>query len=230
MKKEHEQSSQLTEKPPRGLISKLLWTLAIPATAPYMFNITKNNKEVLAILLLIGTAAFKIYSSGFMISEEVTKEKYTIEQVELLNSTYKLTIEIGEFQAFNNEIDSDYLKLTYMVASVVSTIPISKIGLMWLDKQDNFYSEQSITGEYHYYFTDKKTGNSSFGGRCEVVVDKENFNKLNEIDSYILGFGGNDAYCEYSWGYKRHGMATKDFGWAHKKLQDELTIYNDNKK
>ncbi len=173
-------------------------------------------------------AAFNIYSSGFLINKEVVKEKYPLPQVELLSSTYKLTREIGEFQAFNNEIDNDYLKMTYIVASVVSAIPISKLGLMWLDKQNTHYSEQSITGEYHYYFTDEKTGEGSFGGSCEVVIYKENFNKLNEIGAYVLGFGGNDAHCEYSWGYKIHGMNKENFGWAHKRLKAELATYNTN--
>ena len=219
---ELETKSQSENKSERGLVSKLLWSAALPCTAPYMFNVGGNHKEKLAALLLVGTLGFNINSTGFLINEQISKTEYKLEQTDLIHSTYKIKKEIGEYQAFNRELKKDYLNMAYMGASIISPIPVAKIGLTILDKKSDKYTEESIDGKFDYYFEDDKTKKSVLGGSCDVTIYQENFNKLNNIKSYILDFGGDDVQCEYAWGYDTHGMNTENFGWAHKRLKSDL--------
>jgi len=204
-------------KKERSLIRKLLWTVVFPFLAPYMFNIGGNSKEKLLVILFIGTVGFNLYAQGVLLSEEIIKEKYNLQETSFIQNTYKIRQTISEFQAFNKEIDNSFLKLSYIAASAITPIPLGKLGMLALGKTQNSYDETVIKGRFDYYFADDK-----FGGSCEVKISQENFGKLADISSYILGFGGDDVHCEYAWGHKLHGMNADAFGWAHRELEKSL--------
>jgi hypothetical protein len=204
-------------KKERSLVSKLLWTAVFPFLAPYMFNIGGNSKEKLLVTLLVGTLGFNLYSQGILSSEENSKEKYNLHETSFIQNTYKINRTISEFQAFNEEIDQLYLKIGYVTASAITPIPLGKLGMLALGESQDSYDETIIMGSFNYYFADDK-----LGGSCDVEIDQENFDKLDDIKSYILGFREVDVHCEYAWGYKIHEMDPDSFGWAHAKLDKSL--------
>lgn len=209
--------SILNSKKERSIVSKLLWTVVLPFLAPYMFNIGGKNKEILAIILLVGTIGFNLYAQGILSSDNIAKEKYNLQETSFIQNTFKINRSISEFQAFNKEIEPWYFKMVYVTTSAVTPIPLGKLGMMILGKTQNSYDETIIVGEFNYYVKDDKSS-----GTCEVKIAQENFEKLDEINSYSLGFGGDEAMCEYSWGHKAHGTKTDNFGWAYAELEQSL--------
>lgn len=205
-------------KKERSLISKLLWTVIFPFLAPYMFKIGgKENKELLAIIILILTLGFNLYAQDILSSTEISKAKYNLQETSFIQNTYKISRTISEFQAFNKEIDNLYLKIGYVTASAITPIPLGKLGMLVLGKSQNSYEETIIKGSFNYSFEGDK-----LAGSCEVVISQENFGKLNNIASYRLGVDGNGVNCEFSWGYKIHGGNPDSFGWAHTELKKTL--------
>ena len=206
-------------KKERSLIIKLLWTIIFPFLAPYMFNFGGEGKEKLLVILFIGTVGFNLYAQDILITEETAKKQYNLQETSFIKNTYKITQTISEFQAFNKEIDNAFLKLSYIAGSAITPIPLGKLGMLALGKSQNSYDEIIIRGSFDYYFS-----NDKLGGSCEVEITQENFEKLDSINSYSLGFGGDDVNCEYAWGQNLHGIDPKSFGWAYKELKKSLLV------
>ena len=242
MMTEEQEKNEVMKKPKEketGLLGKVGWSLAIPCSLPYWFNLGGKHKHHIAAGLFVAGLGYNIYQVGMLSSASETYQRTDIKNVPFLSNERFVTREKSNWDIYTDKHveEKSLMRFLDFGALILSPIYVAYRNmdkLMYSDRE-GFYFEDRYPTAYSYFFEASfsltsgsvvySNDRGEVTGECDLRIyglkKGDNFiPKAFYADNYEV-FGGREI-CEHAFGEKRHKMGEDHFGWAKQQLESEL--------